>query len=54
MAALSELMHNAKRRTSISRGIMICIKCGSEDVNREEDSLVCIDCGAVLFYSNDT
>ena len=42
------------RLFSIGRQIVICIKCGSDDVNRDKDELVCKNCGVVLFYSHDT
>lgn len=37
---------------AISRNILICIKCGSDKVSKEECDIVCENCGAVLFFAN--
>ncbi|TLY02704.1 MAG: hypothetical protein E6K87_07505 [Thaumarchaeota archaeon] len=37
-------------RLAIRKQINICIKCGSDNIQREEDDIVCQECGAVIFF----
>lgn len=47
-----ETNFGSRRSTTVSRNVLICIKCGSFQVYQEENDIACIDCGAILFYKN--
>ncbi len=38
-------------RDTITKDILICIKCGSDKIKREENNILCEECGAVLFFT---
>jgi ribosomal protein L37AE/L43A len=42
----------SRRRAAVRRDVLICLKCGSDKVMREQESMACEECGAVLFFVN--
>jgi ribosomal protein L37AE/L43A len=39
-----------RKYMAVSRDVQICVKCGSDEIKREENDIVCEQCGAVLFF----
>ena len=50
MRAINEFESGSK--AAVRRDVLICLKCGSDKVMREQENMTCEECGAVLFFVN--
>jgi len=43
------LSKQRRLRQNVSRKLLICIKCGSSNIEHEEYDIICNNCGNILF-----
>ena len=49
-ANVTEFINSGSARIKAREKLLICIKCGSDQVQREKNDIVCTECGAVIFF----